>query len=167
MSDTSLSAAAFYPWVEEGKRTRRTPSRAWHLLPLALVIGFLGTIPYGESITYGIDRLFYTPEELAERQAVQAMFTHIHIFRVACPDPLADQQAWLDYTAKQGWPLYPQAGAACVTPSDRVGYDHVTNFSVACPTTVFSLADQQRWVHLAALNQWAPYTQAGPACVDP
>ena len=164
MSDTS--AVFPYQWVEyrDPPKPRRLPPG---LVRLAVLAAFVSTIPFRESITYGIDRLFYTPEELVEMQAVNALFTHIHIFRVACPDAGIDRQAWADYTAKEGWPLYPQGGAACVSPASFVDMSHVNNFQVACPTIAFSPADQQRWARVAALNDWTPYPQAGAACVDP
>lgn len=157
--------AANYQWVEYQPPQRRI--RLKSLIPLAVAGGVLCTIPFRESIDYGIKRLFYTPAELAEMRAVDVMFTHIHVFRVACPDPTIEQQAWLDYTAKQGWPTYPQAGAGCVSPTDQVYLDHINNFQVACPTIAFQPNEQARWARVAAQNHWAPYTQAGPACVDP
>lgn len=124
-----------------------------------------------DTIGYCVQRLFYTPDQLAERAAPDTILTQIHKFDVACPAtdiPTADQEKWSVYAAQQGWPMYPQAGVRCFTPDRNLrGLIGLKVFMVACPKVLLSAVDRRRWVAFAADHDWGPYPQAGAGCVDP
>ena len=163
------SPAIRLPYVAIPKfRWPRLSRRAPALLMMALMVSpcFLW-----DAIEYCVKRVFYTADQVAEMRASEAMLTHFRIFHVACPDtdaPVVEQSRWAAYAAQHGWPLYPQAGAACVNPDrDLRGVIGLKVFNVACPAIAFSAADQRRWVAYAADHDWGPYPQAGAGCVDP
>jgi hypothetical protein len=144
------------------------PQRTRALLMLAVMIS---PCFVADDIGYGIQRLFMTADQIAERQAPDSMLTRASIFHVACPDtsmPAAERQRWANYVVQQRWPDYPQAGPGCFRPDRNLyGIVGLKAFSVACPDMVLSVADQRRWVAFAANHDWAPYPQAGAGCVDP
>jgi hypothetical protein len=148
-------------WLRPSRRTRA-------LLMMGVMISpcFLA-----DTIGYCVQRLFYTADQLAEREAPDAMLAQIRKFDVACPatdTPAAAQENWASYAALRGWPMYPQAGARCFNPDRNLrGVIGLKVFSVACPTAVLSALDQRRWVAYAADHDWGPYPQAGAGCVDP
>ena len=124
-----------------------------------------------DTIGYCVKRLFYTANEIAEREAPDTMLSQIHKFDVACPAtdmPAAEQENWTGYAAQQGWTMYPQAGVRCFNPDRNLrGVVGLKVFMVACPTVLLSALDQRRWVAYAADHDWGPYPQAGAGCVDP
>ena len=106
-------------------------------------------------IGYGVERLFYTPGQIAEMRAPDdAMLTHVEHFscclcrsgsirrRISDNGPISP--------TRNGWPRYPQAGETCFRP-DRVllGVVGLKTFNVACPTMVLSVADRQRWMTIS------------------
>jgi hypothetical protein len=124
-----------------------------------------------DTIGYCVQRLFYTPDQIAERAGPEALLAQIEKFDVACPaadSPVAAQEDWAGYAARQGWPMYPQAGVRCFKPGGNLhGVIGLKVFSVACPKLLLSALDQRRWVAYAADHEWGPYPQAGAGCVDP
>jgi hypothetical protein len=124
-----------------------------------------------DTIGYCVKRFFYTPEQIAERQATETILSRIRFFHVACPDTgvqAAEGQPWATYAAQQGWPSYSEAGPGCFKPDRNLqGVVGLTAFNVACPSVAFSALDGRRWIAYAADHDWAPYPQAGPGCVDP
>jgi hypothetical protein len=149
-------------------RLPRLSPRARALLMMAILISpcFLS-----DAIGYCVERLFYTADEITDRQAPDAILANIRIFHVACPDtntPRAERGHWAAYAAQHGWPLYPQAGAGCFQPDRKLnGVIGLMAFNVACPVMALSVADQRRWVAYAANHDWTAYPQAGEGCVDP
>ncbi len=149
-------------------RWLRLSPRARALLMMGIMISpcFLA-----DPIGYCVQRLFYTADQIAEREAPDAMLSQIRKFDVACPATdmsAAEQRIWAGYAAQQGWPTYPQAGPGCFNPDRNLrGFVGLKVFSVACPTVVLSALDQRRWVAYAADHDWGPYPQAGAGCVDP
>ena len=141
--------------------------RAWLMMALMVSPAFLS-----DTIGYGVMRLFRTSGQIAEmRQADGPMLAHVTIFHVACADTVtsaAERRNWTEYAARNGWPMYPEAGATCFRP-DRVllGVAGLKTFNVACPTLVLSVADRRRWMDFAAGHGWDAYPQAGTDCVDP
>jgi hypothetical protein len=123
-------------------------------------------------IGYGIKRLSYTADQIAERRLRDdTILSRIEIFPVACADtstPAAEQRWWTTFAADHGWPMFPQAGATCFRP-DRslLGMAGLKTFNVACPTQVLSVVDHGRWMKYAADRGWGAYQQAGADCVDP
>jgi len=148
-------------WLRLSPRTRA-------LLMIALMISpcFLS-----DAIGYCVERVFLTADQIAAREAPEAMLAQISKFDVACPgkDMSAEEQGrWAAYAAGQGWSFYPQAGPGCFKPDRNLrGVIAMKVFSVACPTTVLSALDQRRWVAYAADHGWDAYPQAGAGCVDP
>jgi hypothetical protein len=124
-----------------------------------------------DAIGYCVERVFYTADEIADRQAPDAMLTNINIFHVACPGtgmPVAEQGRWAADAASNGWPPYPEAGAGCFKPDrDLRGIMGLMAFNVACPVMALSAADQRRWVAYTARHDWTAYPQAGAGCIDP
>ena len=124
-----------------------------------------------DSIGYGVKRLFYTPEQIADMRSPDAFLSHIGIFQVACPAPdmtATQQERWAADAAQRGWPLYPPAGDKCFKPSQNMlGIVGLKVFSVACPTIVLAAAEQRQWVAYTATHDWTAYPQAGVGCVDP
>jgi len=124
-----------------------------------------------DEIGYCVQRLFMTTDQIAARQAPEAILAHISKFDVACPgkEMSADEQGrWAAYAAQQGWSFYPQAGPGCFTPDRNLrGVIALKVFSVACPTSVLSALNEHRWIAYAADRGWDPYPQAGIDCVDP
>jgi len=147
----------------------RWPSRRTRAL---LMMGIMVSPCFlSDAIGYCVERFFYTADQIAERQAPDAMPANINIFHVACPDtgtPAAKQSNWATYAAEHGWPLYPEAGSGCFKPDrDLRGVMGLIAFNVACPAIALSAIDQRRWVGYAANHNWAAYPQAGAGCVDP
>jgi hypothetical protein len=146
----------------------RLSPRARALLMIGIMISpcFLA-----DSFGYCVKRLFLTADQIAERQAPDTVLSQIHKFDVACPGsglPIAEQENWAGYAARQGWPMYPQAGVRCFNPDRNLrGVVGLKVFSVACPVMVLSALDQRRWVAYAADHDWGPYPQGGAGCVDP
>jgi len=124
-----------------------------------------------DSIGYCVQRIFYTANELDERQAPDAFLAKIRMFDVACPAPNASprqQGQWASYAVEQGWPLYPAAGSGCFHPDRNLrGFAPLKVFTVACPKTVLSTVEQRHWLVYVADRKWTAYPQAGPGCVDP
>jgi len=123
-------------------------------------------------IGYAIKRLSYTSAQIMEmRRPGDTIFAHISIFPVACADPAtpgAEQRWWMAYAARQGWPMFPQAGETCFKPErSLLGIVGLKTFNVACPTQVLSVADRRRWADYAADRGWSNYPEAGADCVDP
>src|SRR5271157_2513634 len=149
-------------------RWPRLSPRARALLMMGIMISpcFLA-----DTIGYCVERLFYTANQIAEREAPDTMLSQVHKFDVACPAadmPAAEQENWAGYAAQQGWPVYPQAGVRCFNPDRNLrGVVGLKVFMVACPTVLLSALDQRRWVAYAADHDWGPYPQAGAGCVDP
>jgi hypothetical protein len=153
------------------------PKLRWpHLSPRGRAILMMGVMIspafVSDYIGYGVQRLFYTPGQIAEMRAPDdPMLARMELFHVACTDPAAsaaDKREWADAATRNGWPRYPQAGETCFRP-DRalLGVAGLKTFNVACPTAVLSVADRQRWMRYAADHGWGPYPQAGADCVDP
>lgn len=124
-----------------------------------------------DTIGYCVQRLFYTADQIADRESPDTVVAKVRMFDVACPAPgvAADEQRlWADYAAQQGWPSYPQAGPGCFRPDRNLrGVLPLKVFSVACPTAVLSASDHRKWAVYAAYHSWTAYPQAGLGCVDP
>lgn len=124
-----------------------------------------------DSIGYCVQRLFYTADEMAERQSPDAILAHIRKLDVACPAAemsAAERQRWVEYATAEGWPLYPQAGPGCFNPDRNLrGVVALKVFMVACPTMVLSALDQRKWVAYSANHDWTAFPAAGEGCVDP
>jgi hypothetical protein len=138
-------------------------ARAFLMIGLMISPAFLS-----DTIGYGVMRLFHTSAQIAEmRPADDPMLARVNIFHVACGDT-AERRNWSEYAARNGWPMYSEAGPACFRP-DRVllGVAGLKTFNVACPTLVLSVADRRRWMDYAAGHGWDAYPQAGTDCVDP
>jgi hypothetical protein len=158
------------PYVPMPKpRWPRLSPRARAILMMGILISPTFLSDY---IGYGIKRLSYTAEQVAQRSLPDdTMLSRVSIFHVACTDPAtppAEQRWWLSHAAQNGWPMYPQAGETCFRPDRGLfGVVGLKTFSVACPTLLLSVADRGRWMHYAADHGWAAYPQAGTDCVDP
>jgi len=124
-----------------------------------------------DQIGYCVQRIFYTANQLEERQPSDAFLAKIRMFDVACPAANASAQArgqWGRYAAEQGWPLYLRAGPGCFRPSRNLrGAAPLMVFTVACPKTLLSAVEHRRWLVYAADHKWGAYPQAGAGCVDP
>ncbi len=124
-----------------------------------------------DSIGYCVQRIFYTANQLEERQSPDAFLAQIRMFDVACPAQNASPQEraqWPTYAVEQGWPLYPAAGPGCFHPNRNLrGIAPLKVFTVACPKTVLSAVEHRRWLVFVADHKWTAYPQAGPGCVDP
>lgn len=148
-------------WPRPSQRTRA-------LLMMAVMVSpsFLC-----DRIGYGIQRLFYTPDQIAALRAPDLTLARFRIFPIACLDnkaAAAEQQHASAYAAQQRWPRYPEAGPGCFTPDRNMrGAPGLIGFSVACPTMVLSALEQRRWVAYAADRGWPAYPAAGAGCVDP
>ncbi len=148
-------------WLRLSRRTRA-------LLMMGIMISpcFLC-----DTIGYCVQRLFYSADQIAGRQAPDTILSQIRKFDVACPATdrsVAEQERLAGYAAQQGWPMYQQAGLRCFNPDRNLrGVVGLKVFSVACPTAVLSAVDRRRWVAYAADHDWGPYPQAGAGCVDP
>lgn len=141
-------------------------SRALMMMGLMISPCFLS-----DAIGYCVQRMFYTPEEIAARQSPDDMAAKIQMYDVACPaanTPADEQGRWTTYAVEQGWPLYPAAGQGCFRPNRNLrGIAPLKVFTVACPKTVLSATDDRRWLVYAADHDWTAYPQAGAGCVDP
>jgi len=124
-----------------------------------------------DSIGYCVQRMFYTADQIADRQAPEAILAKIDRFDVACPAaemPVAERGLWAGYAAQQGWESYLPAGAGCFKPGRNLrGAIGLKVFMVACPRTLLSALEQRRWVAYASDHRWDAYPQAGAGCVDP
>ena len=148
-------------------RWPRLSARTRALLMMALMVSpcFLA-----DTIGYYVQRLFYTPEQIAAKQIPDNMLTNANIFHVACPatDTPTEQARWSAYAREHGWPLYPEAGPGCFNPNrNMLGIVGLKAFSVACPTAVMSAVDLRKWAAFTASRDWTAYPQAGDGCVDP
>jgi hypothetical protein len=150
-------------------RRPRLPRRARAFLMIGVMISpsFLA-----DDIGYGVKRLFMTADQIAAKQTPEdKMPAQISVFHVACIDtdaPHAQQERSVDLVRQNGWPRYPEAGAACFRPDRALfGIVGLKTFNVACPTMVLTVADQRRWNDYAAKHGWTDYPQAGAGCVDP
>jgi hypothetical protein len=114
-----------------------------------------------DAIGYCVKRLFYTANEIVDRQKPDTILRYINVFHVACPDtdtPAVEQRRWVAYAAQHSWPLYPPAGAACFNPDrDIRGVIGLKVFNVACPVIALSAADLRRWVAYTTTHDWAAY----------
>ena len=149
-------------WPHPSPRTRA----------LAMIAIMISPCFLADSIGYGVQRLFLTPDQIAAKQVPDnMMLAQLRSFHVACPDrsmTAADQGRWAAFAANHRWPRYREAGPGCVTPDRNLfGILGLKAFNVACPTMVLSVADHRRWVAFAANHDWAPFPQAGTDCVDP
>ncbi|HTW71239.1 MAG TPA: hypothetical protein VME47_15235 [Acetobacteraceae bacterium] len=148
-------------WLRLSRRTRA-------LLMMGVMISpcFLS-----DAIGYCVQRLFLTADQIAAREAPDAMLAQISKVDVACPgkEMSAEEQGrWAAYAAQQGWSFYPQAGPGCFKPDRNLrGVLALKVFSVACPTTALSALDERRWIAYAADHGWDAYPRAGTDCVDP
>lgn len=124
-----------------------------------------------DAIGYCVQRIFYTANQLEERQPTDALLSKIRMFDVACPASHASPQErgqWASYGVEQGWPLYPPAGPGCFRPTRNLrGIAPLAVFTVACPQTLLSAVEHRRWSAYAADHKWGAYPQAGAGCVDP
>ena len=170
-SATWLIPSVYIPRLALPKLPRPSLSpRARALLMMGVMISpaFLA-----DQIGYGIQRLFLTADQIAVKQVSDdTMLREAAIFRVACADtemmPTAEQTRWASFATQHGWPRYPEAGASCFRPDRPLfGIVGLKVFSVACPTTIVSVADQRQWAAFAANHGWTDYPQAGLGCVDP
>lgn len=150
-----------FRWLRLSRR-----ARAFLMMGIMISPCFLA-----DTIGYCVQRLFYTADQIAEREPPDAMLSQIGKFDVAClaaNTPAAEQENWVGYAVQQGWPMYPQAGARCFNPDRNLrGVIGLKVFSVMCPKVLLSALDQRRWVAYAADHDWGPYPQAGAGCVDP
>jgi len=141
-------------------------SRALLMIGVMISPAFLA-----DQIGYCVMRLFLTADQVAARARDESIITRIRMFPVACMDAnisAEDRAYWAASAEQHGWPNYPEAGPGCFRP-DRalMGVVGLKAFNVACPKTILSVADQQRWVSYAASHGWTDYPQAGEGCVDP
>jgi hypothetical protein len=143
--------------------------RARALLMMGLMISPAFLSDY---IGYGVKRLSYTNAQIVQmRAADDTMLSRVEMFPVACADPAApaaEQRPWTSIAARNGWPMYPQAGETCFRPNRTLlGVAGLKTFAVACPTLALSVADREQWMHYASDRGWTAYPQAGTDCVDP
>src|SRR5271165_455195 len=126
-------------------RWLRLSPRARALLMMGIMISpcFLA-----DGFGYCVQRLFYTADQIAARAAPDTILSQIHKFDVACPATdlsAAEQENWAGYAARQGWPMYPQAGIRCFNADRNLrGVVGLKVFGVACPTAVLSALDRRR-----------------------
>jgi hypothetical protein len=124
-----------------------------------------------DSIGYCVQRIFYTSQQIDQRQSPVGFLAKIRMFDVACPAPNApaqETQSWGRYAAGQGWPLYLQAGVGCFRPNRNLrGVAPLKVFTVACPNAPLTASEHHHWLVYVADHKWTPYTQAGVGCVDP
>jgi hypothetical protein len=150
----------------------RWPCPSPRIRALAMIALMISPCFLADSIGYGVQRLFLTAEQIAAKQVPDnMMLAQLRTFHVACPDPAmtsSERGRWAAFAANHRWPRYPEAGPGCVNPDRNLfGIVGLKGFSVACPTSVLSVADHRRWVAFAANHDWAPFPQAGLDCVDP
>ena len=169
-------ASMFFSSPEIGVPSVALPKLRWpHPAPrtraLIMMVVMISPCFLSDAIGYGVMRLFLTADEIAAKQASDAILTQVRIFSVACPDTsmtMAEQERWAASAAQRGWPSYPEAGPGCFKPDRNLhGVLGLKAFSVACPVIALSAAGQRQWATFAADHDWAPYPQAGAGCVDP
>lgn len=102
---------------------RRIMGRLLVIPALIIVVGMLTGL-FALMFTDWFQDLTYTPEQLAEFHATEAMLSQITVtehrtFQVACPAlsmSSPDLARWMVYARSQGWTPYPAAGPGCVDP---------------------------------------------------
>jgi hypothetical protein len=149
-----------FRWPQLSQRTRA-------LLMMAIMASpcFLS-----DTIGYYVQRLYYTPEQIAAKRSPGNMLKGVNIFHVACPadNTPAEQARWTAYAREHGLPLYPEGGPGCFNPNrNMLGVLGLKAFNVACPTMLLSATDLRKWVAYTASHSWTAYPQAGEGCVDP